>query len=617
MEFILGCNYWASNAGADMWRNFDIECIKKDLKTLSDHGVKYMRVFPNWREFQPVIPQMAYSGDIVAYQTDYNIKADNPYYLDEKMLERFSEFLDVCQQHDIKLIVGLLTGWMSGGLFIPSALYGKNLITDPLALYFEQLFIKGFIERFRDRKCIFAWDLGNECNCLSPTPDRWAAANWTSIIANAIRSADPYRMVVSGMHSLETEGKWTLYDQGMLTDMLTTHPYPLWSNHTRTDEILSLKTTSHATAQAKFYAEIGKRPCLTEEIGTMGPMFCSDKAATDFLRLNMFSLWANGSTGVMWWCSSDQTELSTFPYTDQMVEVELGMMNVSGEPKPVLKEMKKFADFLSSFCTELPKAKKDAVCILTRNQKQWGVAYINHILSRQAGFNCEFCYGDDEIPNSEIYMMPSISGYQIMHKKNYEKLLKKVYEGASLYISIDTGTLYRFEELTGLKIRDSFDSPKGSTTEIDGKTLSILKSRNFLTESVGARVIYNDSNGIPFITVNNYGKGKVFVVNGPIEDNLVNRNNAFSEPYDLIYRRFLNEIGYIPTVSVDGKEIALTYHPSDKENFVVLINHSGIDKSFNLKMRQGYVLDKVYYGNLNKIKAFDACILTIKKEGCM
>ena len=39
MEFILGCNYWASNAGADMWRDFDIECIDKDIRILGGSGV--------------------------------------------------------------------------------------------------------------------------------------------------------------------------------------------------------------------------------------------------------------------------------------------------------------------------------------------------------------------------------------------------------------------------------------------------------------------------------------------------------------------------------------------------------------------------------------------------
>ena len=33
MEFILGCNYWASNAGIEMWKNFDAEAIKKETKS--------------------------------------------------------------------------------------------------------------------------------------------------------------------------------------------------------------------------------------------------------------------------------------------------------------------------------------------------------------------------------------------------------------------------------------------------------------------------------------------------------------------------------------------------------------------------------------------------------
>ena len=67
MEFILGCNYWASNAGADMWRDFDIECIDKDIRILSEYGVKHMRVFPNWRDFQPVEPILGGSGVLLGY----------------------------------------------------------------------------------------------------------------------------------------------------------------------------------------------------------------------------------------------------------------------------------------------------------------------------------------------------------------------------------------------------------------------------------------------------------------------------------------------------------------------------------------------------------------------
>ena len=74
MEFILGCNYWASNAGADMWRDFDKEAIDKDLDALSSHGVTHMRVFPNWRDFQPVDRAYAWRGQHGEY-----VKDNSPY----------------------------------------------------------------------------------------------------------------------------------------------------------------------------------------------------------------------------------------------------------------------------------------------------------------------------------------------------------------------------------------------------------------------------------------------------------------------------------------------------------------------------------------------------------
>ena len=102
MGFILGCNYWASNAGAEMWRDFDINAIEKDMKTLSSHGVKDIRVFPNWRDFQPVMPIYTDAGTLAEYRLVGERKPENEYYLDEVMLERFSFFLDISQHFRYK-----------------------------------------------------------------------------------------------------------------------------------------------------------------------------------------------------------------------------------------------------------------------------------------------------------------------------------------------------------------------------------------------------------------------------------------------------------------------------------------------------------------------------------
>lgn len=120
---------------------------------------------------------------------------ENPWFLDEIMLERFGRFCSIAEKHGMKLIVGLITGWMSGRLFIPAALYGKNMCTDPTALKFELLMVRGMVSRFSDRSAIYAWNLGNECNCMSEVSSREEAMVWTAAVSNAIRAADPGRPV--------------------------------------------------------------------------------------------------------------------------------------------------------------------------------------------------------------------------------------------------------------------------------------------------------------------------------------------------------------------------------------------------------------------------------------
>ena len=162
MEFILGCNYWASNEGIEMWKNWDEESVRDDFRILCEHGVKHLRVFPLWRDFQPVWPLFDWAGIKREYRIHEDKLPENKYYLDETMLKRFECFCDIAEEFGLKLIVGILTGWMSGRLFIPPALYGKNLFKDSTALMFELKYVEGFVRRLKNKPAILGWDLGNE-----------------------------------------------------------------------------------------------------------------------------------------------------------------------------------------------------------------------------------------------------------------------------------------------------------------------------------------------------------------------------------------------------------------------------------------------------------------------
>ncbi len=611
MGFLIGCNYWALNAGTEMWSNWSPEAIEDDLKILSSHGVKYMRVFPIWRDFQPIMPLIGSFGKIEEYRLEGDKFPENPYYLDEVMLDRFSVFCDLCEKYDIFLIVGLLTGYMSGRTFIPSALYGKNLYTDPVALLFEQRFITGFVRRFKDRKAIYAWDLGNECNNMCPAETRYVAASWTGIIANTIKANDNTRDVVSGMHELEFDQKsWTIADQAEFTDLLTTHPYPYWLPYANKDEVGTFRTTMHATAQSKLYKDIGKKPCIAEEIGTMGPMVANDDLSGDFLRVNLFSNYVNGISGVMWWCANEQTNLTTAPYTWNMVEVELGMIDANRNPKPVLKEMKKFSEFLKSSGLKLNPPKDDAVCVLTKEQEQVGISYMAYCMAKQSDINLKFAYGDVEIPESDCYLMPSVAGGKVMSGENWAILKKRVLDGASLYISVDNGILSDFNSLAGLRVIDAAYENKSGNFKFDDSEIPYKKRRNFRIEANGADVLAKDEAGNPIITEYQYGKGRVFFVNFPLEYALLDETNAFDGNIHLIYRHFFKDIIENKKVASDNQFIAVTEHTDGNKSYCVAINYSKNPQKPNFKFK-ACAPASVIYGDIDEIKPFDAVIFEI------
>ncbi len=602
-QFLLGVNYWASNAGADMWRFWREDVVEQDLALLAEHGVNTLRVFPNWRDFQPVEPMFGGGHSLREYRMAGDDQPRNPYYLDETMLSRFETLCRIAKRHNIRLIVGLITGWMSGRLYIPSALFDKNLFTDPTALYFQQLFIKGFVERMKGQESIFAWDLGNECNCMDKASSREVAYSWTSMVCNAIRACDPTRPVVSGMHSLELEGIWNIPDQGELTDILTTHPYPFWVEHAQLTPLTSFRTLMHATAQTQYYASVGKKPCLVEELGSMGPMNLSEEKAADFLKVNLWSNWANGTPGVLWWCGFDQTELSAPPYDWNMCERELGMVDIHGQPKPSLLQMKAFAKQLQELNMELPPRKSDGVCILSWRQDHAGIAFMSFLLAKQAGLTLDFAYCNQPIPDSRLYFLPSVH-MDNMSRRSYMELKQKVYEGADLYISVRDGIFTEFEEFIGFRVETAAKAGKAGTVRCGEWELPYRKPHQFHLQETRAQVLARDESGEPAIGVASYGKGRVFFLNFPVEEMLLAEENGFDVPYYEIYKTVAEEVRKEHPVRKNNPSVGMTLH----EGYAVLVNYSDSEQNAGLEFADG-VTPEMVYGDPENLEPFGVAII--------
>ncbi|MBO7534861.1 MAG: cellulase family glycosylhydrolase, partial [Victivallales bacterium] len=287
-RFFVGCNYWASHAGTNMWRDWSAESVEADFKALSENGVQVLRVFPRWDDFQPLTPHLGGGSSFVELRMGENPLPDTEFGragVDETMMERFRVFLNLAEKYNLKLLVGIITGWMSGRMLKPQAFERVNVLADPFAIRWEVRFTRLFVKTFKDSKAIVGWDLGNECNCMagSDIHQFWA---WTNAIAGAIRLEDPTRPVVSGMHGLKTDPMQhvPIVDQAELTDVLCTHPYPVFTPHSKVDRVNTIRNAFHAAAETRLYEEIGGKPAFVEEAGSLGPGASSETVAAHYLE---------------------------------------------------------------------------------------------------------------------------------------------------------------------------------------------------------------------------------------------------------------------------------------------------------------------------------------------
>lgn len=620
MKFLVGCNYWGLKSGIRMWDNFDIDAIRKDFEIMDAYKIDTIRVFPLWSEFQPVKAALGVNGKVFEYIMRDGTRPTNKYYIDEKKLRDFEKFCDLCDEYNIRIIVALLTGWMSGRIFLPAALEGKNVFTDPTARYFEQKFIEGFVTYFRDRKCILSWDLGNECDALSEYGNIYLMLDWVYMVRNAIKSADNTRPVLSGMATVEPDfdrkNMW-LSEQGNILDEVTVHPYPLFHPHSFSDYLLSFKTSLHGTAQGKYFSELSGKPCISEELGTLGASVCDDETDSLFLKLNLYSSWVNGLNGVLWWCFSDFHRLNYPPYTWSHLENELGLVKSDGTPKGVIREIKKFKDFYEKLDFKLPKAMSNVAIVVSGTEEAWeawGVSFQTYVIAKQAKLNPDFIYGMSPIPKYDAYILPAVSSDKYIPKDAYLEIMTNVQNGATLYISNNDGFLIESEKFAGIRIIDSCNAHREGNFTIGEEKFSFYAEKMYKIKSVDAEVIAYDSNVNPIFTKHKYGDGNVFFLNFPLESNKMDSHSEYIDNSYMIYEIAFSDILKKRIVLCDNPQLCITEHYDKTCVYVAIINHSNETINPKVAISEEYHTEKVITGDINNIEPFDSVILKLIRK---
>lgn len=598
-SFAIGCNYWASNAGMYMWRNFDAEVVEKDFALLSANGVDTVRIFPLWPDFQPVDNQQTYTFVPFKFRNgDEPLKT--PAGLDPKQIENFATVLDLAEKYNLSVIVGLITGWMSGRLFVPSFLMNKNPLRDLTAIIWECRFIKEFIPHFIDRKCIVAWEYGNECNCLESVLYKEhyitheEAEHWTASIANAIKSADPNRPVYTGMHSNRINNAWNIPMLSLYSDMQTTHPYPAFTPHCDTEKLTSMRAALHAAAESVYVADIAGQQCLVEEIGSLSPSTLSDSYMPEYIEKSLMSSFQYNTSGYLWWCGFEQNSFDFAPYDVSGLERELGLAYQDHTPKPALLSMKKMQEVTSEIGV-LPNHEKDAVVILTDifNDDDWTNSYGAFCLAAQAGYSVKLSHKSLPLEDSNYYILPINSD---THLRYFNKFYEKIEQGAKVLITYRSGYLSNFEKLTGLKIAGRERHNVTRNFLCNGKEISVPCCTDLILNKDTANVLIYDQNGEIVLAENKIGKGCVYFLNADLEWAYTNAYDPTETNMSEVYAFFFKDLK--KPISFNTRKCTITYHTYENGKIGVILTNFNDTNEIKYSLDPNYTVEKTLYSSL-------------------
>lgn len=610
-EYLIGCNYWASNLGVYTWRGYDKAVVEKDMQVLSSHGVNVLRIFPLWEDFQPLSRNL-YNCEELSKKRIFKMRVgDNPLLyekfpdsgLDPVQADNMNHLIKTADRYGLKIIVSFITGWMSGRKFVPKPFVDKNLISDAEVVLYECKFIKDLIGEIKDNKNVIAYEPGNETNCLDLTlTNKFVAELWCKSITDTIRLADPTRPVYAGMHGTSCFETWNIPMQSKYFDMVTPHPYPPFTPYCQNERVTAMRAAMHAAAESSYYRGVAQKPSMIQEIGTLGPMFLSNDHTPEYLESSLITSFASGSSGFLWWCAFDQDNLDFSPYDVNACENELGLCYSDQTPKPVLKKLKEMRNVIDEIGV-LPPPDVDAIAVITNATEEWKAAYGAYMLGAQSGKIIDFVAEGTPMRKTDYYICPSYDSLDGLNKYQFNEILKEVENGANLLITNDNTGVRYFEKVTGLKVIGNEKIDHVKTFTLNGKEISIKCSYLLDVEATTADVIAVDNNGKIAISQNKYGKGLVTFVNAPLEYYYTEINYPEETNLYEIYSFFFKNKE--KAFAVNSPKLYVTTHTLNDNNVgVVLYNFDKTSTVLPVKISENYKVVKTLYSEIidDKIK---------------
>jgi endo-1,4-beta-mannosidase len=621
--------HWIPAKSAVLWPLYwEPKQVEADFVRMKELGFNTVRLDLLWAWFEP-------------RPGDYNPEA----------FQQLDYLLTLAHRYGIYLHPTLFVGGEVGEAYwdVPWR-RGRHPHSDPEMLFFETNHAAELARRYKDETAILAWDLTDEPPfwVVQGTTSDAMAANWTRLIAGALRRFDPNHPIVAGT-SMEDVGHGPFRPDNIRSevDFFSVHPYTIYAPNLFPDSLLSKRASLGAAFETALSGSLG-RPVMVQELGISSAQYDPALAAA-YDRMSLYSSLGAGANGFLLWCFSDADpqQYRAVPYLRSPHETQFGLIDAEGHDRPRAKSFREFALVTSQLDLngmtpdppltgivvpqEWSKAAGDfsklglkgpeaipytSIHDGNTSQQPAGTSADNlvltqawlasYVLARQAGLSVAFPREQEDWQQRAAVLLPapltSTEAALIhVHTDFWEKALRYVEKGGALYASFSgDAAIPGMSRLFGASLLDR--QPVSEVTLRVVKLFGGLKPGDTFHYSAngdsprywkavlgvdGGTVIAVDQDNQPALIAHQVGRGHTLISAYPIESYLGRQPSAFdgADETHRIYAALAAWAGIHADFETGNISVEIATLRAQGRGYAVLVNHSSQAQSVTVSSR--------------------------------
>ena len=171
------------------------------------------------------------------------------------------------------------------------------------------------------------------------------------------------------------------------------------------------------------------------------------------------------------------------------------------------------------------------------------------------------------------------------------------------------GFLTEFREFTGLKVITAEKSSRQGTFWWEESSFAYRKPDHIRLAAERAEVLAEEDGGNPIFSVASYGAGKVYFLNFPMEEMLLEEESGLEAPCYHFYEKAAEAVLGKRKIRKTNPYVGMTLHQGTDNTYAVLVNYSAEIQDAGILCPGSEKTISCLFGNVEQIEPFGAAII--------